>query len=118
MKPQRIQRKRTKGWRMPANTVYVGRPTKFGNPFTLLQCYEEAFLELKHMRHEIPSSQIDQDWQNYARAILIQKYKSYLADNPMLINEAKNKLKGKNLACFCKPGDPCHADILLTLANS
>ena len=36
-KPIRIQRKRTKGWRMPANTVYVGRPSKFGNPFTLRQ---------------------------------------------------------------------------------
>src|SRR3972149_2913182 len=31
--PRRIQRKRTKGWRMPANTVYVGRPTKWGNPY-------------------------------------------------------------------------------------
>ena len=33
-KPQRIQRKRTKGWRMPENCVYVGRPTRWGNPFT------------------------------------------------------------------------------------
>ena len=31
--PIRIQRKRTKGWRMPPNTVYVGRPSKWGNPF-------------------------------------------------------------------------------------
>jgi hypothetical protein len=34
MTPQRIQRMRTKGWKMPPNTVYVGRPTRFGNPFT------------------------------------------------------------------------------------
>lgn len=33
-KPKRIQRMRTKGWRMPPNTVYVGRPTKWGKPFT------------------------------------------------------------------------------------
>jgi hypothetical protein len=33
-KPQRIQRKRTKGWRMPPNTVSVCRPGKWGNPFT------------------------------------------------------------------------------------
>ena len=33
MTPIRIQRKRTKGWRMPPNTVYVGRPTIWGNPF-------------------------------------------------------------------------------------
>lgn len=31
--PKRIQRQRTKGWRMPAGCVYVGRPTKWGNPF-------------------------------------------------------------------------------------
>ena len=31
--PKRIQRKRTAGWRMPENTVYVGRPTRWGNPY-------------------------------------------------------------------------------------
>jgi hypothetical protein len=35
MTPRRIQRQRTKGWRMPANTAYVGRPSKWGNPFAL-----------------------------------------------------------------------------------
>lgn len=35
MSPQRIQRKRTKGWRMPEGAVYVGRPSKWGNPFKL-----------------------------------------------------------------------------------
>ena len=33
MELKRIQRKRVKGWKMPENTVYVGRPTKWGNPF-------------------------------------------------------------------------------------
>lgn len=33
MKPKRIQRKRTKGWKMPENTVYVGRGSKWGNPY-------------------------------------------------------------------------------------
>lgn len=32
--PMRIQRKRTKGWKMPPNTIYVGRGSKWGNPFT------------------------------------------------------------------------------------
>ena len=31
--PERIQRKRTKGWRMPEGAIYVGRPTKWGNPY-------------------------------------------------------------------------------------
>src|SRR5690348_3995079 len=33
--PRRIQRKRTKGWRMPEGAVYVGRGTRWGNPFVL-----------------------------------------------------------------------------------
>jgi len=37
MTPKRIQRKRTKGWRMPENSVYVGRPTKWGNKFSVAQ---------------------------------------------------------------------------------
>lgn len=35
VKPKRIQRKRTRGWTTPPNTVYVGRPTIFGNPFVV-----------------------------------------------------------------------------------
>ena len=34
--PKRIQRKRTAGWRMPENTVYVGRPTRWGNPYPVM----------------------------------------------------------------------------------
>jgi hypothetical protein len=45
--PERIQRKRTKGWKMPAGAVYVGRPTKFGNPFSVcaLQTHNTATAE-------------------------------------------------------------------------
>lgn len=35
-KPKRIQRSRTSGWRMPAEAVYVGRPTIFGNPYNVM----------------------------------------------------------------------------------
>ena len=44
--PKRIQRKRTKGWRMPANTVYVGRPSKWGNRFTVEVQGRELAVEL------------------------------------------------------------------------
>src|ERR1041385_624499 len=35
VKPRRVVRRRTKDWKMPANTVYVGRPTVWGNPFVV-----------------------------------------------------------------------------------
>jgi hypothetical protein len=33
MNPIRVQLSRKKGWKMPPNTIYVGRPTKWGNPY-------------------------------------------------------------------------------------
>ena len=50
MKPKRIQRKRTKGWRMPENTVYVGRPSKFRNMCRVgvdVQTNEQAVFHFK-----------------------------------------------------------------------
>ncbi len=88
-KPKRIQRKRTKGWRMPENTVYVGRPTKWGNPFS---CPENPIEAVERFRSTL----------NYGG------YLSY-AD----ITE----LRGKDLACWCRIDQPCHADVLLKLAN-
>lgn len=97
--PQRIQRKRTKGWRMPDNAVYVGRPTKWGNPFNITV------------------------WQS--RAVAIARYRFYvargiapagfpLAPQPLEIRE----LRGKDLACWCPLDQPCHADVLLEFANA
>ncbi len=74
-KPIRIQRKRTKGWRMPENTISVCRPGKWGNPFKV----DEKFT---------PN-------------IVVSMYKSYMAIRPGLIMDAIKELKGKNLACFC-----------------
>lgn len=91
--PVRIQRKRTKGWKMPINTVYVGRPTKYGNPY-----------------------QVSCNATNEFRVAQIEKYQQSMSI--MLKQDARKELKGKNLACWCKPGDPCHADVLLKIANS
>ena len=45
--PLRIQRKRTKGWKMPGGAVYAGRPTKWGNPFVIApgETREEAIAD-------------------------------------------------------------------------
>lgn len=104
-RPVRIQRKRTKGWKMPPNAVYVGRPTKWGNPFNVTA--------------------------QQSRETALARYRFYLSrgisnslhgfpPQPMEIRQ----LRGKDLACWCplvdKDGNrvPCHADVLLELANS
>jgi len=94
-KPQRIQLKRTKGWRMPDNTVKVDRTSKWGNPFSV----DDA----------PPSLKTKEERQGWA----VGMFNLRVVKNPEVFRE----LRGKNLACWCKPGSPCHADVLLDLAN-
>jgi hypothetical protein len=118
----RIQRKRTKGWKMPENTVYVGRPTKWGNPFKLKAAYGEAARDLCTMdlTYRNPINEGARDLVGYARKLAMRNYRTYLDQHPELKELARKELKGKNLACWCPVNgyEPCHADILLEIANS
>lgn len=101
MKPIRIQRKRTKGWKMPENTVYVGRPSSFGNPFRVGKPNMEGWEDLEH-----PNTS--------ARAV--ELFERYFALT-WRIGLITDDLRGKNLACWCALDEPCHADVLLKIAN-
>ena len=100
-KPKRIQRKRTKGWRMPENAVYVGRPTKWGNPFTGPDAVEryKALIE-KALASE--TGVVAYENNGYMNMFWLSLYEL-------------EKLRGKDLACWCPLDKPCHADILLEL---
>ena len=92
--PERVQLSRAKGWRMPENTVKVDRATMWGN--------------WAAWRAGVKNNRVARDlfraWvENEASAA----WKGRVAID----------LRGKNLACWCKPGEPCHADVLLRLAN-
>jgi hypothetical protein len=97
MKPERIQLRRKKGWRLPANTVVVARPSKWGNPTTVINGTRRNAVELYR-------DQVD----------------LWSADRKAM---ARRELRGKNLACWCPVFDehgnrvPCHADVLIELAN-
>src|SRR3990170_4525421 len=94
MMPERIQRKRTKGWRMPYNAKYVGRPMIFGNPFLI-------------------SSESDAQF-------CVDAYRRWIhrPSQARIVDLAKKMLKGKDMACWCPLGQPCHADVLLDIANA
>lgn len=92
--PIRIQRKRTKGYRMPENTVSVARPGFFGNPF-----------------------KVGNDTGGQYAVDLYQQWLTDTSEGRFTVKKAKEELKGKNLACFCKEGEPCHGDVLLKIAN-
>lgn len=111
---KRIQLSRAKGWRLPANTVKVDRSTNFGNPYVIgepmdmkmvrrwgwnispagqkLVC-EDASEAVRHFKHALQWDEAIHDW-------------------------VREKLGGKDLACWCALDQPCHADVLLNIANS
>ena len=97
MMPVRIQRKRTRGWKMPPNTVYVGRGSKWGNPFTIAEYGRERAVA--------------------NHALLMREFYDSPSTLGIDFRDALEGLAGKNLACWCKPGEACHADVLLELAN-
>jgi hypothetical protein len=97
MKPRRVQLSRKKGWRMPPNTVSVARPGKWGNPFRI--GFEVATAE--------------QAKSEYLCFLAGGSKFSHLRER---VGDVR-QLKGKNLACYCKLGEPCHADVLLEIAN-
>lgn len=108
-KPIRVQRKRSRGWRMPPNTVCVDRTTQFyGNPFIVGTYYY----------HDTPTS----TKQCFVRdrkhaAEIYDKWLHETYEGGVIKQLVKLELRGKNLACFCPEGEPCHADILLKVAN-
>lgn len=74
----------------PPGAVYIGRPTKWGNPFVI--------------------------GRDGGRAEVIAKYKAWLLRNPQLVQAAKHELRGKSLVCWCAP-EACHGDVLMSIAN-
>jgi len=94
---------------MPANTIYVGRPSHDGNEFDWRD-YLDAYLDL-------PASEAE----SAARAIAVELHKLKLTGeinrDPQAASLMIKRLRGKNLYCWCPLNQPCHADTLLEIAN-
>ena len=99
--PERIQLRRTKGWRKPDGAVIVDRRSRWGNPYVVGEVnpltYEERTAE-------------------EAVALFRRSVKEWWP--PEYAEAVRTELAGKDLACWCPIGAPCHADYLLELANA
>ena len=85
---ERIQLRRSKGWRLPAGAKVVARPTRWGNPYKVAE-------------------------HGAARAVALYR-ESLAAMPPDERDGLLEPLRGATaLACWCKPGEPCHADVLI-----
>ncbi|MFJ1650063.1 DUF4326 domain-containing protein [Streptomyces sp. NPDC088337] len=115
--PARIHRQGTKGWRAPDRAVYVGRGTRWGNPYKVVQrnrCYavltDDGGVIYAH-RDETEVRRVATDW-----------YRAWFSGQPDLAAAARRQLAGRPLMCWCplpEPGDRdhCHAAVLLAIAN-
>jgi hypothetical protein len=118
--PKRIQRKRTKGWRMPGGAIYVGRPGKWGNPFVIGGYYMKGDPDIHYrapFRFVFTQTTKEYADDRYTRIDTpeqaLEWFRWYIEKYPKQLNE----LRGKDLACWCRLDEPCHADVLLELAN-
>lgn len=116
--PIRIQRKRTKGWKIPEGAVYVGRPSYFGNPYSVNLCGLEA--ALKGYRDLVdgifdPRVFSHLDDARFRAVYLIHEL--WLKGHWEFRNNVMH-LRGKDLVCWCPLSQRCHADILLEVANA
>lgn len=102
IKPIRLQRKRTKGFKLVSpnglENVIVSRPSKYGNPYSIGKKYQ-GFL----VKNNDDAVSLFEDM--------------LLGANEESLNKLKEELKGKNLVCWCDLDKSCHADILLKMAN-
>ena len=92
--PSRIQRRRSRGWRQPAAALYVGRPTKWGNPYKVGPGHNAAQEAVMLFRRDLTAGVLT-----------------------FTVDDVRRELNGRDLICWCKAGAPCHADVLLAIAN-
>ena len=117
MSPQRIQLRRSKGWRKPEAAVTVARPTMFGNPFRVGG--EHLIWRGSWQRVDVSD-----------RAAAVELFRKWITTDGVVVDSLGwysrehhrvltllPTLRGRDLACWCPLDQPCHADVLLEMAN-
>ena len=129
MKPKRIQLRRTKGWRKPANCVVVSRPGKRGNVYHVERTGGKHRWPATFGRwcvwtdaNPIGLAAAVEYFDEYGEAVefAVRQFWRYLRlarKGRALARAAKRELSGKDVACFCRLDRPCHGDVLLEVAN-
>ncbi|WP_230670981.1 DUF4326 domain-containing protein [Rathayibacter sp. Leaf248] len=114
--PERIRLSRQKGYRKPAGAVVVSRPSKWGNPYRVAKTGPREF------PWEVSDGTIVET-ATEARAHAVELFQKLLGPigvsgyDPTTLEQLRTELGGRDLACWCPLDQPCHADVLLRLAN-
>lgn len=118
MKPRRMQLSRKAGFNLQSASMAlnglpakrVTRPGKWGNPFTIEEMAQRYGLDA-----EMAQARAVDLCDQWLRGRLDAKLSP---GSPPTRTAIRDELAGYNLACWCRPGTPCHADVLIALANS
>jgi len=112
--PPRIQLRRTKGWRKPEGAIVVSRPSRWGNPFVIRDTGGDWLAEDSRTRKCLAQGTRDCAIQSclgeFERALVAGELR-------VTVDDVRRELRGKALACWCRLDAPCHADVLLEIAN-
>jgi hypothetical protein len=117
MKPQRMQLSRHRGFNLQAASQAlnglpakrVTRPGKWGNPFSIAETAAEYGLDADAA--QVKAVALCSEW---LRGTLDPKLSPH---TPPSREDVRAELRGHNLACWCRPGTPCHAEVLIEIAN-
>jgi hypothetical protein len=129
--PERIRLRRTKGWRKPEGAIVVSRPSRWGNPYRvgdLIRDPVNSFNPIAgHVYNDVERVGVYErksyDGSTYSvtvrrvtdRADAVALYRRWIAFECDGFDTLD--LRGHDLACWCPLDEPCHADVLLKLAN-
>jgi hypothetical protein len=126
MIPNRVQRKRVKDWRTPLDAqgrkaVYVGRGTRYGNPWVIARTNTLSGWSVNWANGPAPvglNDSVPADNQRDAHAIAVELYETWVHSQFGLAERACDELAGRDLMCWCSEELPCHVDVLLRIVNA
>jgi hypothetical protein len=115
--PKRIQRKRTKGWKMPPNTLCVTRPLPLGNPFRVGGWFAIGAMGMRYV--EAMEGFQDQRFTLIdSRERSLEMFREYRRRFPLTAAEKEQIRNAEFIACWCPLDQTCHADILLEMVKA
>ncbi len=122
-----------KGWRKPSGTVVVSRASRWGNPFRVtptggtvfgLPWFEAREIWGRQPKRDkyalyVSGGGVDGGWSGAREAVRL--FRSLMTvrqrDEPEQLSAWLAPLRGHDLACWCRLDEPCHADVLIEIAN-
>src|SRR6185369_2566704 len=104
---------------MPEGAVIVTRPSVWGNPFVLAHARSGRLLQRNDMWSVSYQGSVLVRWntKRAAAADAVDRFRRLLGESPAQVEAIRTHLVDKNLVCWCALDQPCHADVLLEIAN-